>query len=204
MTDGYQPDRNDPMDQLVRDARRQKEAFGLLFDQFYPCVFAYCVRRLLLRAVAEDVCSEVFLKVAGRIHDFAGNTVEDFRRWLFRIATNEINAHLRKSLTRQKLLEAAARMGVIKANIAAPIMGDESPVQWKALYQALADLSDREQSIIALRFFAGLKHDQIAAALELKGGTVRVALSRALDKLRERLRPSANADSGPGISGRGY
>jgi RNA polymerase sigma-70 factor (ECF subfamily) len=188
MTDNHQPDQTDPVDELVQAARTDRTAFGRLFDEFYPPIFAYCMRRLVLRAVAEDVTSEVFLKVAGSIRDFSGTSAEDFRRWLFRIATNEINAHLRQSIRRRELLEAAVQMGRINSAVSAPLLDDNSPLDWQTLYRAIGELSDREQTIISLRFFAGLKHDQISEVLELKAGAIRVALSRALDKLRERLR----------------
>ena len=188
MPDNRPSSRPDPVDELVRAARTSREAFGQLFDHFYPPIFAYCSRRLLVRAVAEDVTSEVFLKVAGSIHEFPGLCAEDFRRWLFRIATNEINAQLRKSIRRRQLLEAAAQMGTVGAEIGKSLRVEESPVQWQEVCFALQQLTDREQSIISLRYFAGLKHDQIADVLKVRAGTVRVALSRALDKLRERLR----------------
>lgn len=188
MTDNHQPDETDPVDELVKAARTDRTALGRLFDEFYPLIFAYCVRRLVLRAVAEDVTSEVFLKVAGSIRDFPGTCAEDFRRWLFRIATNEINAHLRQSIRRRELLESAVQMGRIDSAVSAPLLDDDSPLDWQSLYRALGELSDREQTIISLRFFAGLKHDQISQVLGIKAGAIRVALSRALDKLRERLR----------------
>jgi RNA polymerase sigma-70 factor (ECF subfamily) len=200
MTDSNKSDRSDPVDDLVKAARTDRNAFGQLFDQFYPSIYAYCVRRLLVRAVAEDVTSAVFLKVAVCIRDFSGTYAEDFRRWLFRIATNEINAHLRQSIRRRELLEAAARMGRIDANISTSVLASDVPVDWEDVCQALGDLSDREQSIISLRFFAGLKHDQIADVLEIKTGTVRVTLNRALNKLRERLLESEVARrTAPGI-----
>ena len=204
MSDNHQPDQTDPVDELVLAARTDRTAFGRLFDEFHPLIFAYCMRRLVLRAVAEDVTSEVFLKVAGVIRDFPGTCAEDFRRWLFRIATNEINAHLRQSIRRRELLEAAVQMGRINPAVSAPLLDDNSPLDWQALYRALSELSDREQTIISLRFFAGLKHDQISEVLELNAGAIRVALSRALEKLRERLRdldishpvPPASKDGG--------
>ena len=60
-------------------------------------------------------------------------------------------------------------------------------LDWQEVYEALGSLTDREQSIISLRFFGGLKHEQIAEVLELEVGTIRVALSRALERLRLRL-----------------
>lgn len=187
MTNSQPKEQNDPEDDLVKLARTDRNAFGELFDHFYPLIFAYCTRRLVVRASAEDVASEVFLKVARGIRAFPGLCVEDFRRWLFRIATNEINAHLRQSIRRRELLEAAAQMGRINASVSGPLLDDTSPLDWQEVYEALGSLTDREQSIISLRFFGGLKHEQIAEVLELEVGTIRVALSRALDRLRLRL-----------------
>ena len=181
------------MDELVKDARTSRDAFGQLFDHFYPSIFAYCARRLLVRAVAEDVASEVFLKVAAHICDFSGVYAEDFRRWLFRIATNEINAHLRQSIRRRELLEEAARMGRIEASVSTSLpelehCASEAAADWEELYQALSELPEREQSIISLRYFADFKHAQIADVLDLEAGNIRVILNRALNKLRDRLR----------------
>ena len=188
MTNSHQEDRQRPVDELVQAGCSDRESFGHLFDHFHPQIFAYCSRRLIARAVAEDVTSEIFLKVAGNIRKFSGTTEEDFRRWLFRIATNEINAHLRQSIRRRELLEAAARMGTIDASISTTLTSRHEQTDWLDVYEALSGLSEQEQSIISLRFFGGLKHEQISEVLDIKTNTARVAMSRALDKLRERLR----------------
>ena len=174
-------------DGLVSVARNDREAFGLLFDEFYPQIFAYCKRRLVRRTSAEDVTSEVFLKVAGSIQDFPGTSTEEFRKWLFRIATNQINAHLRKSIRRRELLESAVELGRIKSSVVETIIDSHTQLDWQSLYEALGELSEREQSIISLRFFGSLSHNQISDVLVLKAGSVRVTLSRALEKLKARL-----------------
>ena len=91
--------------------RTDRAAFAALYDCYYPRIVKYCVRRLFDRTAAEDVTSEVFLKVASSVRTFPGTTDSDFRRWLFRIATNAVNAHLRGTLRRRELLEQAARNG---------------------------------------------------------------------------------------------
>src|SRR5687767_3982750 len=88
-------------DDLVRRARSDRSAFGQLFDRHYPAVLRYCLRRVFVRAAAEDLASETFLQVARNMPTFPGSTDEDFRRWVFRIATNAINADLRQSRRRQ-------------------------------------------------------------------------------------------------------
>ncbi len=187
MTDSHLFNRTDSVDELVRQARTERDAFGQLFDRFYPSVLTYCVRRLLVRAVAEDVASEAFLKVATGIRAFPGTSEEDFRRWLFRIVTNEVNAQLRKSIRRRELLEEAARMGVIRSGSVADLLNSDMECDWQCIYEALGQLSERDQSLVSLRFFAGLQHEQIADVLGMRKGTARVALSRALERLRGRL-----------------
>ena len=193
MTDNS-PQDTDSMDVLVQAAKTDRNAFGKLFDRFYSLVFAYCSRRLVLRAVAEDVTSSVFLKVAASIRDFSGNRAEDFRRWLFRIATNEINAHLRQSIRRRELLEAAVELGQVSAAVSTSMLETDA-VEWEEIYAAIGQLSEREQSIVSLKFFGNLKHEQIAGVLEMQTGAVRTTLSRALSKLRDRLREPETCDS---------
>jgi RNA polymerase sigma-70 factor (ECF subfamily) len=203
MTHTPPSDGSQSADELVRRARTDRDAFGRLFDGFYPPILAYCLRRLLVRAVAEDVAAEVFLKAATVIRDFTGSSEDDFRRWLYRIATNEINAHLRKSIRRRKLLEQAACLGTVKADVATSLLDQDSEIDWQAVYAALGELTDREQSLVSLRFFAGLPHEHIAGVLQMKVGTVRAALSRALEKLRGRLRSAERSRETPSGTARG-
>ena len=136
-------------------------------------------------AVAEDVTSEVFLSVASKMPQFGGATEEDFRRWVFRIATNEAHAYVRQTKRRRALLESAARSGELAAAVDSrsqpPVV---ETLDWPALYQAILSLKPRDQAIVVLRFFEQMSHEQIAGVLGERPATVRVALSRALEKLR--------------------
>jgi RNA polymerase sigma factor (sigma-70 family) len=55
------------------------------------------------------------------------------------------------------------------------------------VYQALLTLKPRDQSIITLRFFEDMSHEQIAGILDMQPPAVRTALTRALQKLRHEL-----------------
>ena len=174
-------------DDLVRRARRDAQSLGQLYDRHYAGVFRYCVHRLFVREAAEDVTSQVFLHVAEQIRSFTGSTEADFRNWLYAIAGNQANAYLRKRARRKALLEAAARQGRIAVKASSDCAGE---LDWPKLYEAIAALSPREQTIVTLRSFEGWPFEQIAAALEIKPVTARVAFSRALKKLRARLAKS--------------
>jgi len=181
-------------DEIVIRARTDRAAFGLLYDRFYPHVERYCRRRLFDRTIAEDVVSDVFVQVASHIREFAGRTETDFRRWLFRIATNSVSAHLRQSLRRQELWDAAAPSKQLRRHWDASGGSHSSPAEhdaldWPAVYQALLELDERDQSIVMLRFFGGCSHEEIADVVNSTAGAVRTALSRTLSRLREKFNP---------------
>ena len=178
-------------DELVVRARTDRAAFGQLYDRYYPRVARYCLRRLFDRTVAEDTVSETFLQVAAHLREFAGRTETDFRRWLFRIATNAVNAHLRQSRRRQELWEAAARgRHGDRSSGSHSSQAEHERLDWPAVYHALRELDEREQTIVTLRFFADLSHEEIADVVSATPGAVRTALSRALSRLRERFNPA--------------
>ena len=77
-------------DELIVAARTDREALGRLYDAFYPRIFRYCMRRLFVRAVAEDITSDIFVSVATHIRTFSGSTSPQFTRWIYWIATNQV------------------------------------------------------------------------------------------------------------------
>ncbi len=178
---------------LVVRAKTDRAAFSELYDRFQPLVARYCLRRLFDRTVAEDVVSEVFLTVASRLRSFAGETEVDFRCWLFRIATNAVNAHLRQTRRRRELLEAAARSRQLVCAENQRSSQEWEALDWPAVYEALLALGERDQTIVMLRFFAGSSYEEIAEVVEATPGAVRTALSRTLTRLREEFNPSARS-----------
>jgi RNA polymerase sigma-70 factor (ECF subfamily) len=176
---------------LVVRARTDRGAFSRLYDRYYPRVARYCLRRLFDRTLADDVVSEVFLQVASHIRTFTGRTETDFRRWLFRIATNAVNAHLRQTRRRQELWEAAARSRHWDhLGSSPPSPAERDLLDWPAVYQALLELDERDQAIVMLRFFADCTCEEIAAVVDATPGAVRTALSRTLSRLRDRFNPA--------------
>jgi RNA polymerase sigma-70 factor (ECF subfamily) len=152
-----------------------------LYRSHYDAVFRYCVHRLFERQLAEDVTSEVFLKVIENINGFKGNE-KQFRCWLYRIATNTVNNHLRKAARRKGILKVACEQTNSRAADC-----EESADKLILLREAVFTLKPRYQTIITLRFFENMKLTKIAEVLGSSPGTVRSQLMRALAKLRKVL-----------------
>ncbi len=170
---------------LVAQARRDRTAFAELYRRHYDAVFRYCVHRLFERQTAEDVTSAVFLKVVENFHRFKG-TETDFRRWLYKIATNAVNHHLRKTSRRNYLL-ASVQEHIWNHPDDCETSADKADIKLQVLREAMLNLKPRYQTIITLRFFENLKLTEIAEVLGSSDGTVRSQLARALTKLRKKL-----------------
>lgn len=166
---------------LVIQAHSNRAAFVRLYRRHYDVIFRYCAHRLFDRSAAEDVTSEVFLKMVENFHRFKG-TESQFRNWLYRIATNAVNHHLRRITRSDSLLRAAYERAGNKADDS-----EESPERLALLKEAVLALKPRYQTIIALRFFENMKLNEIAEVLGSSPGTVRSQLARALTKLRKKL-----------------
>ena len=167
--------------QLIAEARSNPAVFVRLYRSHYDAVFRYCMHRLFERQAAEDVTSDVFLKVVENISRFKG-TEKQFRNWLYRIATNAVNNYFRKTARRNCLLKVACE----QANSQVTDCG-ESADKLTPLREAVFALKPRYQTIITLRFFENLKLTEIAEVVGSSPGTIRSQLARALVKLRKVL-----------------
>jgi len=167
--------------QMIAETLSDPAVFVKLYRRHYDAVFRYCIHRLFDRHTAEDITGEVFLKVVENLGRFRGN-VRQFRSWLYKIATNAINDHLRRAGRRKSLLKGAYRQ------IGSQVSDcDESTEKLILLREAVFALKPRCQTIIILRFFENLKLTEIAEVLSSSPGTVRSQLARALAKMRKKL-----------------
>ena len=173
---------------LIEKARSSPTAFARLYRAHYEGVFRYCVHRLFDRASAEDVTAEVFVKMVEHFADFTGD-LHGFRCWLFKIATNSINSHLRRQGRRQKLLiNHADRLAGTDTNCP-----DQQAENLELLRGAMLSLKARYQTVITLRYFENMKLTDVAEILGSPPATVRSQLKRALAQLRRRMTNRANS-----------
>ena len=171
----------DPMTQSKSDPG----AFTRLYLRHYDAIFRYCAHRLFERTTAEDITSEVFLKMVENFQTFDGNE-KQFRNWLYRIATNAINEHIRKT-TRRSAILTWVRWGSSKNSVDEGTAADESQGNQAVIKKALLTLKPEEQAIVTMRFFENMKTEEIAEVVGTSASTVRSQLSRAIEKLRKHI-----------------
>lgn len=178
-------------DDLVILAKSQAPALGRLYELYYDRIFRFCVHRLFNRSTAEDITSSVFLTVARTMREFKGQTEQDFRSWVYTIAANQANAHIRETMRHQRLMGnvVARRRERLEAEGVDGLDADAwSSLDWPTLYSAVRELKPEHQTLLTLRFFENMDYDEIARITGTRPATIRVTLHRILRRLQGVLR----------------
>ena len=168
----------------VRGAGRgDREAAGLLFDEYHPRVYRYALARLGNPVDAEDVAAEAFARVLAELDRFKWKGA-GFEAWLFRIAYNLVIDRFRASGREQ--------VGGVTPQVDTP--HDETPETEMLrgelrteLGTMLNELADDHKEVLLLRFAAGLNTREVAAVMKRKPNAVRQLQFRALNSLREKM-----------------
>lgn len=171
--------------ELAVRAATDKAAFSALYRHFFPIVYKYVMRRMPTGDV-DEVTGRVFLRVYEHIGDYDRSKAA-FSTWLFRITSNEIARIFGESARREiptEWEESLVPAVPAEEGTEQRILRQEED---RRLHAALKTLSEREQRIIAMTYWLDMSSDAIGAALGEKPNTIRVALKRAREALKQRL-----------------
>lgn len=167
---------------LVERAKADPEAFGQLYDLYFPRIYSYICRRTGDQASAEDLTSETFFKALRSIGQYR-YTGQPFSAWLFRIATNVLTDHFR----RQRFVQPLDRHAGMPDGHWGPEEAAIRQDRRQAILRALAELTPEQQDVVLLRFEQGFRLKEIAGLLGKTEGAVKALMFRALHNLREKL-----------------
>ena len=171
-------------DALLAHARQgDDEALRDIYGAYFSPIYQYIRLRVDSTQQAEDLSSEVFLKL---ITACRGKNApkHSLRGWLFRVARNVIHDHYGKS---KQFTETVLGDWI-------PADTDDDPeVQFmrglnrEQARQAIRRLSFAQQEVIILRFGHLLSLQETAEIMGKKANAIKALQFRALNKLREIL-----------------
>lgn len=187
---------------LVDQAKHDQEAFGQLFDFYYPKILNYLVRRTGDVELSRDISSETFFRAFDRLWQFQWRAAP-FSAWLYRIAINRLNGYYRQQGKRQTV-SFEAWQEETGFDIAGPVdlqaeleEAEEELARhslFLAVREELARLPLKYQEALSLKYFENRKISEIAQILGKKEGTIKSLLSRGLKKLEEKTQlPKENS-----------
>lgn len=171
------PTLEQPSDMLHRFTRGHVDAFEDLFRQHQPHVYRWIFRIVRDPATAEDLTVETFWRIHRAHARF--DPARSFEAWARRIATNAALDHLRSTPRETELPE----------DLPQPTQPDPAISQElrQKTARAFARLPPKLRIAATLALIEGQPHKEIAAALGISPGAVKLRVFRALRLLRKSL-----------------
>ncbi len=169
--------------QLVERAKDMEEdALAALYSIYYPRIYNYAFYQLGDIQAAEDLASDVMLKVLESIDGYRYRG-PPFSAWVFRIARNKL-IDLYRQRKRNGQLNLWDPPAVIEL---APETLAERALDRGQLQIALKYLTEVQRQVIVLRFIEGFDTATVARTLGRKQSSVKSVQRRALSSLRDIL-----------------
>jgi RNA polymerase sigma-70 factor (ECF subfamily) len=176
---------------LVQQAIQDPDAFQELYQLYFRRVYAYVASRIGNQQDAEDVVSEIFMRVSRNLDQLRNQQDASFAAWLFVIARHAITDHYRRNghSENHASLDITESLAAVDSQPEKLVIESEDAAR---LYRLIVSLPERKREIITLRYYGGLRNHEIASVLGIGEKTVAAYLSRALDELQEKYKTSDN------------
>jgi RNA polymerase sigma-70 factor (ECF subfamily) len=166
---------------LERAKRYEPEALAELYDRYAPKMYTYIYRRVGNAGLAEDLTSELFLRVLRSIRGEQAWRAS-FSAWLYRVAHNLVVDHYRRLPPEPEQPLVASLPGG-----GDPVAVAEGAAEGERLRAAIRRLTPEQQEVLALRFGEGLGATEAGRIMDRSTGAVEALQHRALASLRRIL-----------------
>ncbi len=171
----------DDLEKILEKARNFDEtALATLAEEYYPAIFRYFYYRTSSREDAEDLTSEVFVRMIGAIKKQKGY----FPAWLYRIARNLLTDYYRKKKTRREI--SLETMNI--ESIPDPKREDTANLSPDEIKKILELITPEQREVIILKFLQGYSAEETAQILHKSVGAIKALQFRAFVSLKEILK----------------
>lgn len=171
-----------------RIAQRDEAALGELYDAALGRVYGLALRIVRQAAGAEEVAEDTFWQIwneAGRFDPQRGRALT----WILTICRSRALDHLRRQDEAQTVEDPEALRSEALTDEDDPGRLLDAFQRASAVRAAVATLGATQRQLVALAFFRGLTHQEIAQACRMPLGTVKTHLHKACRQLMAKLSP---------------
>lgn len=171
---------------LVAHAKQgEAAAFEQIYDQHRQPIFNYIFFRVGDNELAEDLTSDVFVRMVDKIDTYTQNG-RPLAAWLYTIARNLVIDHHRRD---SQLTWVPLDERLIEAREHNPAKATDRSLLQDCLMKALQHLTEEQRQVILLKFVERRSNAEVGGLLGKTEGSIKslqhralAALKRALDK----------------------
>lgn len=149
-------------------------AFEELYRRYSNRVYIYCLKKLNIKAEAEDAVQKIFLKLHESKHRF--DNKYKFEQWIFVIARTSVIDILRKKASDVKKIELLLREREVELPAVEEVEED--------LFN-ISGLDDEQKKLLELKYVDELSYKEISNILDKSEVSIRKMVSRLVLKLKK-------------------
>jgi RNA polymerase sigma factor (sigma-70 family) len=169
---------------LIRQVKTKEAGFTRLVEKYQQKLYWYIRRILISHEDADDAIQETFLKAWNKLDQFRGDS--ELYTWLYRIATNEALALLRK-----KKLRFLLPVINISDHLSNSLENDAfftSDENEKRFHKALLGLPEKQRLVFNLKYFEELKFGEISKITGVSVGALKASYHHAVKKIEKQIK----------------
>ena len=182
---------------LIEGIRRSSEAdFNTLYDRYFQRVYSFAFARLRNRADTEEVVQETFMAVLRSIDAYRGQST--LLCWIYGIAKNNVNNHLRRAKSHELRVERAEpgmMLGTASLDTSTPEEQLSLRRYQESVQKLLSNVAEWQTEVFWLRHVENLPIGEIALRVRRSNDAVRSSLYRVKRMLVEAVDPKLVAAS---------
>ncbi len=194
---------------LAHAKKGNTEAMTALYRHFLPGVFGYITARVPDRSTAEDLTSEVFLKMVEKIGSVHATEEASFAAWLLRVARVTIAGYYRQ---REKQPDTVSLTPMDKEGDAwinesytafvnhpdtDPVLRSEAREDWEVVVRAINNLTEEQRLVLVGRLILGYDVATMARMIGKQANAVKALQFRALQSLHRLLAKKKPSEERP-------
>jgi len=169
--------------ELIRKAQDGEPLIvSAIYDRYQESIFRYLYYRIGDQQTAEDLTSEVFLRMIEKLSGYQDQKVS-FQAWLFQIARNLSIDHYRKMNVRNDVQLEEDYPGKGEE----PLELIDRELTSEKLCRALGKLPENQRDVVVMRFVVGMPIGEVAEALHKTEDSIKGLQRRALLALKDIL-----------------
>lgn len=172
---------------IIEQAKKDPEKFRALYDLHYEEIFNFIFKKTGEKAVAVDICAEVFYKTLVNLKNYQ-ITKTPFIAWVYRIAINETAAFFRKTKRERLVVLDDYQIHFIQDEL--NYNGFDISEMRELLSRAFQKLKPQEVELIELRFYEEKSFKEVGDILDITENNAKVRTYRILSKLKDILQKS--------------
>ncbi|APV50471.1 hypothetical protein BWI17_12675 [Betaproteobacteria bacterium GR16-43] len=170
---------------LARSALGDRRAFEEVYRATHSKLFAVSLRIVRERQLAEEVLQDSFVSIWNHASDYA-QAKSAPTTWMTAIVRNRSLDVLRRGAHEAEDVDEVMALNLVDES-ASPSRDHEMGQDQHSIRECLEELEADQRQSIALAFFHGLSHSELASHMRKPLGTVKTHIRRGLMRLKDCL-----------------